>query len=85
MLFLTNSFSTGGVETHILSLAEALLQRGYFVAVASAGGTLESELAQRGILHIYLPLNARRADGLVLARRLLIQAVKEYSFDITTV
>ena len=82
MLFLTNSFSTGGVETHILSLAEALLQRGYFVAVASAGGTLESELAQRGILHIYLPLNARRADGLLLARRLLIRAVKEYRFDI---
>lgn len=82
MLFLTNSFSTGGVETHILSLAEALVKRGYFVAVASAGGTLESELTKRGILHIYLPLNARRADHLILARRLLIQAVKEYRFDI---
>lgn len=82
MLLLTNSFSTGGVETHILSLAKGLLARGFFVAVASAGGSLEKELEKLNIPHIYLPLDARSFYNIFLARRLLLQAVKEYRFDI---
>ena len=81
-MLLTNSFSTGGVETHILSLAEGLALRGYFVAVASAGGTLEKELQKRGILHIYLPLDKRALGHILMARKLLIDAVKTYRFDI---
>ena len=82
MLFITNSFSTGGVETHILSLAKMLKARGYFVAVASAGGSLEKELAANGILHIYLPLSARKLYNILLSYRLLFRAVKAYRFDI---
>ena len=53
VLLLTNSFSTGGVETHILSLAKGLLARGFFVAVASAGGSLEKELEKMDLPHIF--------------------------------
>ncbi|MBO7740543.1 MAG: glycosyltransferase, partial [Clostridia bacterium] len=82
VLLLTNSFSTGGVETHILSLAKGLLARGFFVAVASAGGSLEKELEKLNIPHIYLPLDVRSFYNIFLARRLLLEAVKEYRFDI---
>ena len=75
MLLLTNSFSTGGVETHIISLAKALKARGYFVAVASAGGSLEGELGKLDIPHIYLPLDERSCYNIFLARKLLRAAV----------
>ena len=81
-MLLTNSFSTGGVETHILSLAKELRCRGWFVAVASAGGSLEAELQKMDIPHIYLPLDERRLFRIALARKLLKEAVKEYRFDI---
>lgn len=82
VLLLTNSFSTGGVETHILSLAKELAKRSYFVAVASAGGSLEKELEKLGIVHIYLPLDARTPYRILLACRLLKEAMAEYRFDI---
>jgi len=82
VLLLTNSFSTGGVETHLLSLAKALTARGYFVAVASAGGSLEEELAKCNIPHIYLPLDERKLYNIFLARKLLKEAVSVYRFDI---
>ena len=81
-MLLTNSFSTGGVETHILSLAKELQNRGWFVAVASAGGSLEKELTKLNIPHIYLPLDERSVYNILLARKLLIEAQTEYRFDI---
>ena len=70
------------METHILSLAKALKQRGYFVAVASAGGSLKGTLASLGILHIYLPLDERRLSKILLSRKLLKEALAEYRFDV---
>ncbi len=82
ILLVTNSFGTGGAETHILSLAKGLSARGYFVAVASCGGVLEKELEKSGIQHIYAPLDSRLLHHVLASKRVLARAIKTYRFDI---
>ena len=82
VLFVTNSMNKGGAETHIVTMASALMQEGLFVAVASSGGILVNELKKRGILHIEAPLDSRMPHRILRAARILRRAVKKYGFDI---
>lgn len=82
ILFVTNSLRAGGAETHILALVKGLRQRGYFVAVASAGGEMESELAALDTPHIYAPLDSRLPHHILASRRILKKAVKDYDIQI---
>lgn len=82
VLLVTNSMQTGGAETHVVALASALMQKGCFVAVASAGGILVEELKKRGILHIEAPLNSRMPHCIIKSVACIRRAVKRYGFDI---
>lgn len=82
ILLVTNRMDAGGAETHILSLASALMQAGCFVAVASSGGIFENELKNRGILHIHAPLDSKMPHRILRAALILKRAVKRYGFDI---
>lgn len=82
VLLVTNRMDAGGVETHILTLASALMQAGCFVAVASGGGLLEGELKKRGILHIEAPLDSKMPHKILRSAFILRRAVKRYGFTI---
>ncbi len=82
ILLVTNRMNAGGAETHILSLASALMQAGCFVAVASGGGIFESELKNRGILHIEAPLYSKMPHNIIRSALILRRAVKRYGFTI---
>lgn len=82
VLLVTNRMDAGGAETHILSLAKALMQKGCFVAIASGGGLFENELKKRGILHIEAPLYSKLPHNILRSAFILRRAVKKYGFEI---
>ena len=59
ILMLSMSMGAGGAETHVLTLARALVRAGHSVTVASAGGMLTAGLAEGGVAHVTLPLASR--------------------------
>ncbi len=75
---ITSSFDIGGVETHVLTLAEELARRGYRVTVVSGGGAYEKKAAN--FRHIRLPLARKRA--FLSALRGLKRLFKKERFDI---
>ena len=48
ILILSDSLNVGGAETHIELLANEIYKMGHEVAVASAGGLIQSRLKLRG-------------------------------------
>ncbi len=75
ILLLTDSFSLGGAETHILTLGTALVRRGHTVTLASSGGVLCGAAREHGMRVLYAPLNSKSpramlASGAFLARLL---------------
>ena len=56
ILILTDSMDAGGAETHVLTLAKGLREKGHVVIVASGGGRAAEELKRMGIKHVELPL-----------------------------
>lgn len=82
ILMLVSALDCGGVETHIVSLAKEMRDRGHGVAVASSGGRLAAELEGAGISHIRLPLASHDPIKLALAVRKLIKLVRTHGFDI---
>ena len=58
ILHLLPELSEGGVERHVLDLAQGLAERGHRVGVVSAGGRLVSELAP-GVVHHTLPVHRK--------------------------
>ena len=59
VLFVTNRLDVGGVEMNLMRLARVLIRLGHDVTVASAGGTLESELAALGGVNVPIALALR--------------------------
>lgn len=82
ILMLTNAMDAGGVETHILALAEALCRRGHFVTVASAGGAMVDALRAVGATHVRIPFHRRSPLSLGLARRRLFRLLQAEPWDI---
>jgi glycosyltransferase involved in cell wall biosynthesis len=75
VLILTNALDLGGAETHVISLAGELTNRGYSVSVGSNGGRLVPQLAEAGVRHYSIPLDSRSPADIIksisLTRRLV--------------
>lgn len=69
VLLAAMSLGFGGAETHVVTLAEALLKREYRVQVVSHGGPLVADLERVGIEHFSLPLHSRNPLRLTSAVR----------------
>lgn len=59
ILLLTDKMDVGGAETHVFTLARALVRLGHRVTVASSGGALAQRLKKCGIPHLTLPLSSK--------------------------
>ena len=82
ILMVTSSMDTGGAETHIYSLAKALMNMGHKIYVASSGGRLADELRQIGVRHVKLGLDRRYPLGLLRARFLLGGLIRKEGIDV---
>lgn len=68
----------GGAETHVVSLAAALKQRGHDVLVASAGGAMVSSLRAAQVEHETAPLNSRHPVRLARGARILRRLIASF-------
>ena len=59
ILFLTTHFNTGGITSYILTLAEALVQSGHHVWVASSGGNCVPRLESVGVRHVFINIRTK--------------------------
>lgn len=82
ILMLSMSMGAGGAETHVLTLARALVRAGHSVTVASAGGMLTAGLAEGGAAHVTLPLASRSPVALARAVGGIIRLCRRESFDV---
>lgn len=82
ILMLSMSMGAGGAETHVLTLARALVRAGHSVTVASAGGMLTAGLAEGGVAHVTLPLASRSPVALARAVSGIIRLCRRESFDV---
>lgn len=82
ILMLSMSMGAGGAETHVLTLARALVRAGHSVTVASAGGMLTAGLAEGGVAHVTLPLANRSPVALARAVGGIIRLCRRESFDV---
>ena len=82
ILMLSMSMGAGGAETHVLTLARALVRAGHSVTVASAGGMLTAGLAEGGVAHVTLPLASRSPVALARAVGGIIRLCLRESFDV---
>ncbi|MBE6687985.1 MAG: polysaccharide pyruvyl transferase CsaB [Ruminococcaceae bacterium] len=82
-IFLTTmSMGIGGAETHVFELSLSLLKRGHDVTIVSAGGDFMSKLIEKGIKHIYAPMNVRSIKSIIDSYIILRNAVKSERPDI---
>lgn len=82
ILMLSMSMGAGGAETHVLTLARALVRAGHSVTVASAGGMLTAGLAEGGVAHVTLPLASRSPVALTRAVGGIVRLCRRKSFDV---
>jgi glycosyltransferase involved in cell wall biosynthesis len=82
ILLATMALDLGGAETHVVSLARELKQRGIDVIVASRGGVLERFLQDSDIHHINLALDSRAPWRLFTAEGIAAQVIIENGISI---
>ena len=76
------SMGLGGAETHILSLAEALAERGHRVTVAAERGELCDELRRRRIRFIRIPLSSSDIRSASKSYKILKKVLLMWDFDV---
>ncbi len=77
-IFLTTmSMGIGGAETHVYELSLSLVERGYDVTIISAGGDFMPQLLDRGVKHIYAPMNVRSFKAIFESYKIVCDAVKK--------
>jgi len=82
-IFLTTmSMGIGGAETHIFELSLALLKQGHDITIISAGGDFLPRLIEKGVKHIYAPMNTRSMSSMYNSYKILCDAVKKEEPDI---
>lgn len=82
ILITTMALELGGAESHVVSLATALRERGHLVTVASAGGTMVDRLRKAGVPHEVLPLNSRHPLHLARGARGLQRLIRCFNPDV---
>lgn len=70
VLFITNQLNLGGIETNIVRLTRALVDRGHRVVTASSGGELVPKLTAAGGEHLELHISGGPAQLVRTARTL---------------
>lgn len=82
-IFLTTmSMGIGGAETHIFELSLALLKQGHDITIISAGGDFLPRLIEKGVKHIYAPMNTRSISSMYASYKILCKAVNTEKPDI---
>ena len=76
------SMGIGGAETHIYELSLELLKRGHDVTIISAGGEFMPKLIEKGIKHIFAPMNVRSVRDIFSSYKILCRAIKKERPDI---
>lgn len=77
VMFVLPELVEGGVERHVLTLAQGLDALGFGLVVVSAGGPLVSGLPQ-GVRHVEMPVDRKTPlSGVPCARKLAALAVSE--------
>ena len=64
---LTDRMDAGGAQTHIITLAKSLRERGHKIAVMSEGGEGASALSRSGIEHVRAPLASHSPIDLLVS------------------
>lgn len=82
VLHLTMSLGIGGVETHVIGLANSLSERTWPVYVGSHGGERVQELEVSGARHLLIPLHSRRPFLMAKAYALVSQAVDTFGIGL---
>ncbi|ONI47526.1 hypothetical protein AN644_04945 [Candidatus Epulonipiscium fishelsonii] len=82
ILLATMSFDIGGVETHILELAQGLKAVGFSPVVASNGGIFEKDLKQFNIKHYRVPLHDKNFINMWKSYWLLKKIIEKEGFDV---
>ena len=82
ILMLADCMESGGMETHLETLATELLRRGHTVWVLSAGGRIADRMERAGIPQLRYSWSENGAIRLLRARRGLQCALKKESFDL---
>lgn len=82
ILMLSMSMGAGGAETHVLTLASALVRAGHRVTVASEGGMLTRGLEEGGVAHVTLPLASRSPIALTRAVGGIVRLCRRERFDV---
>lgn len=81
ILLCTTSLGYGGAETHVLTLAQKLCERGHKVTVASSGGELAQSLP-REAEQVKLPPFSRKIHRLAISQIAIDRLIKKGDFDI---
>ncbi|MFH1856214.1 MAG: glycosyltransferase family 4 protein [Candidatus Omnitrophota bacterium] len=76
ILLLTTHLNFGGITAYTISLAEQLKKKGHEAVIASGGGELEGSVKEKGIRHLYVPLNTKSE----LSPKILLTVFKLCSF-----
>lgn len=82
ILMLIDRMESGGAETHVEALADALCADGDRVEVFSAGGRIADRLARRGIAQWKISPVRRSPWRFLLVRRMLKKLVERGDYDI---
>ena len=84
ILHITSHLNVGGVTRYILSLSQALIQRGHQVTIASDAGALESEASASGatLWHVPLRTSAEMSPKVWQSTRQLAQRLHREPVDV---
>lgn len=76
------SLDIGGAETHVVTLAKALKNKGHTVVVVSEGGIYEKELTDMGVVHVYAPLGHKTPQAVLKSFSAMYGAIKNYDIEV---
>lgn len=82
ILIVAMAMNAGGAETHVLTLARALIRRGDSVTVASAGGKLAAAAERNGARTLTLPLDKNSPTSLGVSVMGLARLCRGEHFDV---
>ena len=82
ILILTDRLHIGGAETHIEQLAQALLENGHKVFVASSGGRIADKLEMLGIPQFRMSMGTHSPLKWLLLRRKIRAFIRENGIDV---
>jgi glycosyltransferase involved in cell wall biosynthesis len=81
ILYILPELQIGGVERHVIDLANELTARGHETMVVSAGGRMEAQL-DKGVRILHLPVHKKNPFMGYYCARQIVRIVREQKFEI---